>query len=658
MDEIEKWKKRFERERFARKEAEKLLETKSEELYNLNLKLEDQNKHLETVQHIARMASWCYDLKTKKITFSEEIYDILELDQNDEKLKLVDFFSYIHPEDRDHIKNFYDNLLFSTDKRFIEYRLLMNDGRIKWVHEDYKTKFDENNNPISSIGTIHDITESKILNLTLMEKEKEISTILEGARAISWTADIKTMSIKYNENSFFDYDTKDLNSLTDYIDIIHPEDMSAVQKAYQSIIEGATKVTTQLRVRRKDRSSYRWLESRMVEGERKNGQLLSIMGITYDISEDIKNKSIIKEQRKEFETIFNYAQDGIAIVDLETNILNCNEAFVNMTGYTKSELLTKTCTELTIFEDREMNYNAIQHAILFGKHENIEKSCIKKDGQKVIVNMGVSLLPDKTKLLLTVKDITALKVLEEQSKLAYMGEMIGNIAHQWRQPLSIITTCASGVKLNLELDMEINKELMISQNDKILEQAQYLSKTIDDFRSFIKDDKQFKNIHLSEVIQSTISLVDSSLKSNYIKLITNIDDDIEIKANKNELQQALINILNNAKDAIKEFVKDDKDRYILIETKKINEHTLSLEICDSGGGMPEEIVPRVFEPYFTTKHKSIGTGLGLSMVDKIMRERHNFTVKAYNKNTLFDNKHYKGACFNIVFTNKTLYIKP
>lgn len=262
--------------------------------------------------------------------------------------------------------------------------------------------------------------------------------------------------------------------------------------------------------------------------------------------------------------------------------------------------------------------------------------------------MSLSLLPDNKRVLIIAKDVTSQKLFEEQSKLASMGEMIGNIAHQWRQPLSIITTSASGLKLQSQMGMLDEKQIE-DYNDLVLQQAQYLSHTIDNFRDFIKGETIYKDLFIHDLIDQTISLVDASLKNNYIETIKQLDGDLQIYGNINELIQALINIITNAKDALKEHIPHNEKRVLFISTKKLDEHSLELKIKDNGGGIKEEVIHRIFEPYFTTKHQSIGTGLGLSMVDKILRERHHCQVSVYNEEFEFDSTKYTGACFSLIF---------
>ena len=251
--------------------------------------------------------------------------------------------------------------------------------------------------------------------------------------------------------------------------------------------------------------------------------------------------------------------------------------------------------------------------------------------------------------MLIAKDTSSLKLLEEQSKLASMGEMIGNIAHQWRQPLSIISTTASGMKLQSEMGIDIPNNELIRFSEDINSQAQYLSKTIDNFRNFLKANKNYLKIKVENIFETVFSLTNATIKNNHITLVSKIENDIAINGSINELCEAFINIINNSKDILKERVPNQRDRFIFLNVKKTSNNKVEIKIKDSGGGIAKDIINRIFEPYFTTKHKSIGTGLGLSMADKIIRERHKGSISVYNEEYQYKDKKYKGACFLIVF---------
>ena len=206
----------------------------------------------------------------------------------------------------------------------------------------------------------------------------------------------------------------------------------------------------------------------------------------------------------------------------------------------------------------------------------------------------------------------------EQAKNASMGEMIGNIAHQWRQPLSAITSTASAVKLNNELGLLEAKDINEGM-DKVINKAEYLSETINTFRNFLKNDKEVKNYILEELVQRSLQIVEATLKDHHIKLIEDIDYNYKTIFNgvESELSQVIINIVNNAKDIIKE--KHIHDSWIKIELLRAQTKVI-ITIEDNGGGIPEDIKQKIFDPYFTTKHQSQGTGLGLHMSYKIVTE--------------------------------------
>jgi len=235
------------------------------------------------------------------------------------------------------------------------------------------------------------------------------------------------------------------------------------------------------------------------------------------------------------------------------------------------------------------------------------------------------------------------KALFEQTKMASLGEMIGNIAHQWRQPLSVISTTATGMVIQNELDM-LTKEQIEEYGENINKNAQFLSKTIDDFRNFIRGSTKKEEFRIKESIKSFLNLIDTSTKKHNIKIDINIQKDIMVTSLKNELNQCLINLFNNSKDIMID--RDIEDKVIQINIKENNEN-LEIFFYDNGGGVEENIIDKIFEPYFTTKHQSIGTGLGLNMTYRLIVERMNGTILVSNEKFNIEENNYYGALFII-----------
>ncbi|MCG3710921.1 cache domain-containing protein [Aliarcobacter butzleri] len=232
-------------------------------------------------------------------------------------------------------------------------------------------------------------------------------------------------------------------------------------------------------------------------------------------------------------------------------------------------------------------------------------------------------------------------ILYQQSKMAAMGEMIGNIAHQWRQPLSIITTATSGMVLQKQMGV-LTDEFFFEASDRINHSAQYLSETIDDFRNFFIPNKEKSKVNLLEVFKKTLDLISAQFNSKEIKIIKNIET-IEFESYENELIQALINILNNSRD---ELIKKDDERFIFVDAFE-KDNFINITIKDNAGGVIKENLNKIFEPYFTTKYKSQGTGIGLYMTEEIITKHLNGTIGVENVEFTYNDKQYFGAQFTI-----------
>jgi signal transduction histidine kinase len=217
-------------------------------------------------------------------------------------------------------------------------------------------------------------------------------------------------------------------------------------------------------------------------------------------------------------------------------------------------------------------------------------------------------------------------LLFQQSKMAAMGEMIGNIAHQWRQPLNALS--ALNVRLGMKYEVgKLSDAEMLLFEEKSNSLIQRMSSTIDDFRKFFYPNKSSELFRVDQAINEAIGFIKSGYQIDNIKLINYTSSKIEIKNYRNELIQVLLNIFNNSKDAIKGF--NPKNGVVLVDVI-ISKESLKITIQDNGGGIKQEVIDRVFEPYFTTKFQDEGTGIGLYMSKMIIEESMNGNLKLEN----------------------------
>ncbi|MDX9901479.1 MAG: PAS domain-containing sensor histidine kinase [Aliarcobacter sp.] len=604
---------------------------------------------LETLQELAHIGLWEFDLTTKTLSWSSEIYNIFEMDKNSFIPTYENFFNKIHTDDREKVNEAYFNSIKEQKDYSIIHRLQMLDGRIKWVKEACSTLFDESGNPLISRGTVQDITELSLAKIEAQNEHNKLKAILENIPDLLWIKDVNGVYISCNKRfeDFFGAKEKDIINKTDYdfvdkklADFFKEHDIEAMNsKKPLSNFE-------EIPFANDGHKEYlQTIKSKVIDS---NGNIIGVLGIGRDLTE-LRDKEIqLIEQQEELQSIYNTTKDGLAIVDMETNFVKVNKAYCEITGLSEEELLKTSCLALSDPQDRERVSAIMNEFMQKGVIDNFEKVCIIKN-KRINVTLSASWMPDKKHILLSMKDITKNKLFEEQSKLAAMGEMIGNIAHQWRQPLSVITTISSNIKLRSEYEQLEDYDIE-SDMDIIMQQAQYLSKTIDDFRNFIRNTKDAQKLSLKDTIEKTLSILHSAMVNNSTNIIIDLKDDMCIDGYENELIQSFINIINNSKDAIKEYVKND-EKLIFINTIK-EDSSLIITIKDNGGGIPDNIIHRIFEPYFTTKNKNVGTGIGLSMTYKMITERNNASIDVYNEEYTYDNKNYKGACFKITFKGK------
>jgi len=227
------------------------------------------------------------------------------------------------------------------------------------------------------------------------------------------------------------------------------------------------------------------------------------------------------------------------------------------------------------------------------------------------------------------------QLLVQNSKLSAMGEMIGMIAHQWRQPLSSISTIAGNLKVLIELDM-YDQNQFANLLDEVNNHAQYLSNTINDFRHFFKPDNPKNVAFINDIIDATLGIIGKSMEYRNITLERDYLFVAPICTYPNELMQVFLNILKNAIDAL----TDNKVLDPAISIKGYEKEGCQIvEIMDNGGGIPEEIIGKIFDPYYSTKGPAIGTGLGLYMSRTIIEKHCGGELRAFN--------HDRGACFTI-----------
>jgi len=213
-----------------------------------------------------------------------------------------------------------------------------------------------------------------------------------------------------------------------------------------------------------------------------------------------------------------------------------------------------------------------------------------------------------------------------QSRLAQMGEMISMIAHQWRQPLTTLSMLNQTVTINYSMD-KLDEEFMEYFKTSSKKQIYNMSKTIDDFRDFFKPEKEKVEFVINDVINNTLEMIKPIFTENKIDIVFDISEDYKFNGYPNELGQAILNIVTNAKDALIE--NEIQNKWIKINLVQ-SDKNIVLTIKDNAGGIPTEILPNLFDPYFSTKEEKNGTGLGLYITKIIIEDHMDGKINVFN----------------------------
>ncbi|MDD2829866.1 MAG: PAS domain S-box protein [Sulfuricurvum sp.] len=435
------------------------------------------------------------------------------------------------------------------------------------------------------------------------------------------------------------------NALQTWIDLVHPDDLASANEAIENSIHDPTiKYENLHRLHHKD-GHYIWNLDRGVVQFNEYGIAVRMIGFHTDVSY-VKS---IEDKNYHLGMIVEEATTEIYIFDAQTFYFHyLNKSALKNTGYTMPEM-----TRLTPLDIKRMDIEELKNYM----DEVKTHGCVslhtyhyRKDGTSYPVNVTVqstyyddkpcyvamaSDMSEHEKMSNEIRDTQDLMIA--QSRHAAMGEMIGMIAHQWRQPLSIVSMMVNNMLIDLEFD-GLNIDECRTSGEGILSQVNFLSSTIDVFRDFFRPDKEKELVSIADIMDDAISMIDASLHSHDILLTLTDNSHAKVRVYPRELLQVFINLLKNSKEAL---ISDGvTSRRITIVIEDIGDEVVTT-ICDNAGGIDPAIMGRIYDPYFSTKDEKTGTGLGLYMSKTIVEKHLGGTINAENKED--------GVCFSIAF---------
>jgi len=381
-------------------------------------------------------------------------------------------------------------------------------------------------------------------------------------------------------------------------------------------------------------------------------------GISRNITQRVKQD--IQKRFDFLSRILDYIPIPIFYKDKNGLYLGVNKAWNDMTGFTKEEILNKSVFDIAPKKIAQIYHEQDQKVFELEENPQIYEAEVynKKQDKRYKVVFNKSAFFDKegnlSGLIGTIIDKSDFTKLEEEkkenerlliqhAKISAIGDMFENITHQWRQPLSLITTLTTGLIINEEHDL-LEKDSLLESLEQINSTAQDLSKSLDFFRDYYSEDKSKLLTPLNSVIDKALEGIIQSFDGIKVEFVKNIEN-IEIYCFKQELLQIILSIFNNSIDQFKS--EKIENGLIKIDIYKKDNYAI-IQILDNGKGMDESLIKKVCLPYFSTKNKQKGAGLSLYMNRKIINEYMDGEFLLFNETWEYKEKTYKGICAKIM----------
>lgn len=563
-----------------------------------------------------------------------------------------------HPDDRDQVVKGFAAAVAGEECHSIQHRMVRKDGRTVWVEVSHQPAYDASGKFIGHRSSVRDISDLKAATAKLFEMQQMLQLVLDHIPQRVFWKDRESRYLGANRAFLADLGLGSRDELTGKSDWELPTRLNAelYYRDDQRVMEQDASKLNFEEPFVPPGGGHRWVLTSKVPMHDDQNTVIGILGAYADISEQKAMQARLEDTLRELNAIVNNAQVGIAFLK-DRRFVWINPRMERIFGYSLAEVKSKSTAlyyaDTATFERLGTEAYAVLSA---GKVYETESQMRRRNGEMFWVQMRGSAV-DATDMskgsIWTLLDIDAQKkalgqlqelnasltkrveeetarslqkerMMIDQARHAAMGEMVGNIAHQWRQPLSVLGL----VIQNLHYDFKDGRLGEVRLDDyvaKALSAIEQMTGTIDDFRDFFKPDRRPEIFRPIIAIQACLGLVGASLRASNISLDISGPEDIELLGYPGEFSQIMLNLISNAKDALQER-KIAPGRIDFTVTR--DQACVVIAVQDNAGGIVPGDMEKIFDPYFTTKEK--GTGIGLYMTRTIVEQHMHGTIRAQN----------------------------
>jgi PAS domain S-box-containing protein len=538
----------------------------------------------------------------------------------------------VHPDDYDRCLHIYVSHFDRREPFSMEYRLRKANGEYGWILDLGQPRYDSEGTFVGYIGFCYDTTDRKQADELLRRSEERFLLAMKASNDGLFDWNLETNEIYYSPawKKMLGYEDHELpNDFSVWENTTDPEDVKKSWELQQKLIsKQIDRFVVEFKMKHKD---GHWIDilSRAEAVFNDKDQAIRIVGTHTDISERKRTEEELRESEERNRQILHSSLDGFWRVDHQTRLIEVNDAYCRMSGYSREELLTMAVRDVEALETTEAVAARTKHIIKHGS-DRFTTSHRRKDGRIFEVEVSIQYRPSKDggEFVVFLRDVTEKRHLESQlrqaQKLEAIGTLAGGIAHDFNNILGAIVGYSEMIRDDLA--PESPSIHGINQVLKASHRAKDLVKQILAFSRQVEDQKI--PVYPAVIVKEAITLLRSSLPVT-ITIEQDIDPDAgSVLADPTQFHQIVMNLCTNAFHAME--VKGGR-LTIALQNIILSQDDLAAEpdlqpgkfvqllIKDTGEGIPLEIRERIFDPFFTTKEVGKGTGLGLSMVYSIVK---------------------------------------
>lgn len=484
-----------------------------------------------------------------------------------------------------------------------------------------------------------DITERKQAEAERRANEQRLRETARIARVGGWEIDVDAQTATWTEETFRIHEAEvgPPMSVAQAIQFYHPDDQPLVQKMVQRAMESGEGFDFEARLITAQKN-LRWVRA-IGHATYRDGRPSGVHGMVQDITERERAAEALRSSEEINRITFEQAAVGIAHVAPDGRWLRVNDRLCAIVGYSREELLRRTFQDITHPDDLNVDLDFVKQ-VLAGEIKNysLEKRYLRKEGSIVWIRLTVSLVRtaagEPRHFISIVEDISERRRMEherqaletqlrQQQKLESIGTLASGVAHEINNPITGILNYAQLIQDRLPGDSPLTEF-----TGEIMHETQRVATIVRNLLTFARNEKQSHSpARIADIVEGTLSLIRTVIRRDDITLTVNVPEDLPpLKCRSQQIQQVLMNLMTNARDALNErFPGHHPDKVLHLEARlleRAGRRWIRLTVEDHGTGIPPEVRERMFDPFFTTKPRDKGTGLGLSISHGIVKEHH------------------------------------